>query len=228
MDQQIANMSAGALPNDSILEADLKAVDAASDEECLMYETTTGDFEWQTCGSGGSGATDLDLSVYSAKLTGAFVVFTPPTADACTRGAQIDAGDGNWRLLFEADSAVADECATWQFVIPSNYTSTPLLNVYYTMTSATSLDVEFEAAIMCVSDNDGADIGTASFSNVATATETVDGTVGDMQKITITLTDDSCAAGDVAFIVLSTDANDATNDDSTGDREVVGVSFDYT
>ncbi len=37
---------------DKILESHLKAVDAAADEECLTYEATTGDFEWQTCGSG--------------------------------------------------------------------------------------------------------------------------------------------------------------------------------
>lgn len=41
--------------DDTILEADLKAVDAAGDEECLTYESTVGDFEWQTCGAGGSG-----------------------------------------------------------------------------------------------------------------------------------------------------------------------------
>lgn len=39
---------------DKVLESMLKSVDAASDEECLTYESTVGDFEWQTCGSGGS------------------------------------------------------------------------------------------------------------------------------------------------------------------------------
>lgn len=175
--------------------------------------------------SAGSGATDLNLPVYSAKLTGAFTVFTPPTADACTQGAQIDAGDGNWRLLFDATT---DECATWQFVIPSNYSSTPVLKVKYSMTSATADDVEFEGAIMCVSPDDSADIGTASFSNVAVATETVPGTAGYTGEVSISLTDDSCAANDIAFVVLSTDANDATNDDATGDREVVGVTFSYS
>jgi hypothetical protein len=34
---------------DKVLESMLKAVDAAADEECLTYETTTGDFEWETC-----------------------------------------------------------------------------------------------------------------------------------------------------------------------------------
>ncbi len=49
-----ATVTAGSLANDVILEEDLKAVDAASDEECLTYETTTGDFEWQACGGAGS------------------------------------------------------------------------------------------------------------------------------------------------------------------------------
>lgn len=39
---------------DKILESHLKAVNAAGDEDCLTYEITTGDFEWQTCGAGGS------------------------------------------------------------------------------------------------------------------------------------------------------------------------------
>ena len=42
------------ITDNTILEADLKAVDAPADEECLTYESTGGDFEWQACGSGGS------------------------------------------------------------------------------------------------------------------------------------------------------------------------------
>lgn len=48
--------------NDKVLEAHLKAVDAAGDEECLTYETTTGDFEWQACGGGGGSSIVLDLA----------------------------------------------------------------------------------------------------------------------------------------------------------------------
>jgi hypothetical protein len=172
------------------------------------------------------GATSFNLPVYSAKLTGAFVVFTPPAADACAAGAQIDAGDGNWRLLFDAST---DECATWQFIMPNNYASAPLLDVMFSMTSGESNEVEFEAAIMCYTPTTDTDnIGTASFSNVAVAATTVSATAGEAYLATITLTDDTCAAGDIVFIVLSTDANDETNDDATGDREVVGVSFRYT
>ena len=47
----------------TILEADLKAVDTAADEECLTYETTTGDFEWQACGAGGGDVTKVGTPV---------------------------------------------------------------------------------------------------------------------------------------------------------------------
>ncbi|MEX2055187.1 MAG: hypothetical protein WD972_03305, partial [Candidatus Andersenbacteria bacterium] len=43
---------------DKVLESHLKAVDTAADEECLTFETTTGDFEWQAC-SGASGTQNL-------------------------------------------------------------------------------------------------------------------------------------------------------------------------
>jgi hypothetical protein len=174
----------------------------------------------------GGGATNINLPIYSAKLSGAYVVFTPTDADACTQGAQIDGGDGNWRLLFDATT---DECATWQFILPTNYASDPLLDVMFSMVSGEANEVQFEASIMCVTPTtDTADIGTASFSSVAVGTTTVSATAGESYLQTITLTDDSCAAGDVAFIVLSTDANDGTNDDATGDREVVGVNLRYT
>ena len=42
------------ITDNTILEVDLKAVDTAVDEECLTFESTTGDFEWQSCGGTGS------------------------------------------------------------------------------------------------------------------------------------------------------------------------------
>lgn len=38
---------------DKITENMLKSINAPSDEYCLSYESTVGDFEWQTCGGGG-------------------------------------------------------------------------------------------------------------------------------------------------------------------------------
>lgn len=57
--------------NDKILESMLKAVDAAVDEECLTKEDTTGDFEWQSCGAGGSESTTVsDTTTINLTLTG--------------------------------------------------------------------------------------------------------------------------------------------------------------
>lgn len=49
---------------DKITEPMLKSVNAPTDEYCLTYEATVGDFEWQTCGSGGGMA--IGSSVTSA------------------------------------------------------------------------------------------------------------------------------------------------------------------
>lgn len=40
------------LADDSILESHLEAVNAPTDEYCLTYEATNGDFEWQDCSGG--------------------------------------------------------------------------------------------------------------------------------------------------------------------------------
>lgn len=60
-----------AIANDSITEPKLKAVNSPTDEYCLTYESTVGDFEWQACGgtsglviasttiTGGSGSTNV-------------------------------------------------------------------------------------------------------------------------------------------------------------------------
>lgn len=219
-DEIIATMSAGGLPNDSVLEADLKAVDAASDEECLTYETTTGDFEWQACGSG-SGTTEYIFPIYSAKITGTFAL----DGDA-TQGAQIDAGDGNWRLLFDATT---DEGAVWQGIVPENFASVGVVDIDFSMTSGEASEVQFEAAIMCYTPGtDTADVGTASFATLGEGSATtVSATAGEVYRQSVTLTDDSCAAGDDFWIYVSTDADDATNDDATGDREVIGVKWNY-
>lgn len=47
-DATLASGGAVTIANDAIEEAMLKAVDGASDEDFLSYESTTGDFEWHT------------------------------------------------------------------------------------------------------------------------------------------------------------------------------------
>src|SRR3990167_1187034 len=204
--------------------------------DCSTAGTAEGQVCWEADANTlyvGDGATvkalilvqSMNLPIYSAKLTGGFVVRTPTSGDASTQGAQIDAGDGNWRLLFDPTT---DEAAVWQFRLPDYWTGHSELNVFYTMTSATAAEVEFEADVMCVTDGDADDVGTAGFVGVAVWSATVPGTAGYPDEISITLTDDSCAAGDMMWLYLSTDANDATLDDATGDREVIGVEYEFT
>lgn len=64
----------------TILEADLNALDAPGDEECLTYESGVGgDFEWQPCGGAGAEANNLSdvvtwANVPDANITESSVV----------------------------------------------------------------------------------------------------------------------------------------------------------
>ena len=162
----------------------------------------------------------IPLPVQAAKLTGNFV-----TQDDATQGAAIDAGEGGWRLLFDAST---DEGAIFQFRMPNDYASNLVAKIGYSMNNATSGTVEFEVAVMAVSDGESADIVTASFDTQNVGSATVPGTTGYLDEISIILTNaDSVAAGDLVFIQLSTDANDGTNDTAANDREVAYFQLEY-
>ncbi|HCI03709.1 TPA: hypothetical protein DE059_02160 [Candidatus Peribacteria bacterium] len=76
-----ADIAEGELANDIILEEDIKAVDSASDEDILTYESTTGDFEWHS-------ASDLGIGTATAITDGLIV---EPDLDADNAAA-----DGDW------------------------------------------------------------------------------------------------------------------------------------
>jgi hypothetical protein len=176
-------------------------------------------------GSGGGGSTTFPLYPYSGKLTGAYVTATISGADVAV-GAAIDAGDGNWRVLFDAST---DEAIVFYGILPTNYSSTPVINIIYTMVSGTANEVEWEAAIQCTTPGDAEDLGTETFAAVGVSAVTVPGTAGYTDTlVSVTPTDDSCAANDLIYVYISTDANDATSDDATGDRELVGVYGSFT
>ncbi|MDP7454785.1 MAG: hypothetical protein QF809_04595 [Candidatus Peribacteraceae bacterium] len=71
----------GALTDDTIVEGDLKAVDAAADEDILTFEVTTGDFEWHS-------KSDLGIGTATAITDGLIV---EPDLDA-----DVAAADGDW------------------------------------------------------------------------------------------------------------------------------------
>ncbi len=98
---------------DKVTEAMLKAVDTASDEECLTYESTGGDFEWQSCGGGGVTADSLDFTDLSDTMT----------LDASTA---IAFGASNYALTF-TNNGTGDEIhnlsSTGDLVIEDNGTT---------------------------------------------------------------------------------------------------------
>jgi len=60
------------LTADGVEESHLKAVDTAADEECLTYEATVGDFEWQSCS--GTETNDLEGNSPSTIQTGEILI----------------------------------------------------------------------------------------------------------------------------------------------------------
>ena len=189
-----------------------------------------------TIGDGSSGSIDLgtntiddtlagnlqkgviNLDVTSAQVSGGFIGLNDST-----QGAQID---GSIHALLFDDTT--DEDATWKFRMPYDYDNGLTAKIQYSMASATSGTVEFEIFVMAVSDGDSQDLDTGSFDTVNVGSATVPGTAGYIDEISITLSnDDSVAAGDWVVIDLSTDADDATNDTATGDREVRNFQLEY-
>lgn len=82
----------------TILEADLSAIDAPADDECLTYDLGSLGFSWETCGAGGGGSLnnvvedltpqlggDLDAQGFDITSIGSFA--TPPTSPTITTGA---------------------------------------------------------------------------------------------------------------------------------------------
>ena len=68
--------------DDKVTEADLKAVNSPTDEYCLTYESTGGDFEWQSCGSGGSEWTDSGTFLYPTETSDDIVIGSNSTSTA--------------------------------------------------------------------------------------------------------------------------------------------------
>lgn len=193
----------------------------------LCANTTTGVLGMGT-GSAiaaiGGGVKCFPLLVQSAKITGAYVTATISGLDTATQGAQIDGGDGNWRLLYDP---ITDEGAVWQFMIPQDYRLFNSIKMVVSANSATSGKIEMEGAVSCITPGASADINTPAFGAGATdGGITVPGTAGFPYATSVAPTV-TCLAGDVGFIYVSTDANDGTNDNATGDRELITADFCY-
>lgn len=156
----------------------------------------------------------LNLLVQALKIGGPFI----------TAGARIDGGSGPWKVLFATDST---EEAFWQFELPENYASSPVLKLKYAMASATSGKVDLEAKVMAVAD--GEDVDSASFDtlNEISGGTTVPGTAGFRDTIEIPLTNnDTMVAEETVLLHIQRDHDDA-DDTAPGDLELIGAVLEY-
>lgn len=148
----------------------------------------------------------------------------PPNGNDATNPPGPVSENSIWHLAF--DDTTPEGCY-WTFRMPSDYTGSPVLKLVYSMASATSGTIEFEASVWAASD--GEDVDTESYDTINTATETVPGTAGLSSDLSITLTNnDSLAANDMVHLKLFSDADDGTNHTATGDLELRAVSLEYS
>jgi len=125
--------------------------------------------------------------------------------------------------LFDAST---DEHIMFTFLMPSNYASNPIVDVYYKCASATENDVCFAAAVAAVTPGDAVDVDAKAFDTPNANTDTVAGTAGHEKVVSITLTDnDSLAANDNITLVVF---RDVSGDSVAGDVEVRLVVLRYT
>lgn len=147
----------------------------------------------------------------------------PPTGFDATDPAGIAYENSVPHILFDDTTP---EGIYFQFRMPSDYSSSPVLKLVYSMASATTGTIELEASVWAASD--GEDVDTESYDTINTATETVPGTAGLSSDLSVTLTNaDSLAAGDLVRVKLFRDADDGTNDTATGDLELRAATLEY-
>jgi hypothetical protein len=140
------------------------------------------------------------------------------------------AGSGNFvdYFLQLAFDAAQEEIVTWQFRMPDDYASAPVVKIQYKMLAATTGAVVWVGRISATTPGDAKDVDTAVFDSANSATSTVPATPGYMAEATVTLTSvDSLAAGDFVVFRLSRDGASGS-DTAAGDAEFLVAAFTYT
>jgi len=204
----------------------LKAVDAASDEECLTYEVTTGDFEWQTCGGAGSEIRSMYWGAGS---------ITTDTANACLDPVQVQLGSGP--EMFTIICTDSDTAAIHgSVVMPDGYdggtVTIEMTVVNDNATPASDFDIDF--AIQCRGNSDILDntYGTEVAADVDfDASGTCGGSACVTNEVAAVTTaaitgNGTCAAGDMLIWRGQVDATGTTA--TVADVHVIGVKMEYT
>jgi len=130
------------------------------------------------------------------------------------------------KLLFDA---ATDEHWLFQFQIPGDYGSGGTLRGRFKMASATSGNIQMKGgqvtSVDSSTDDDALAFGTADLSSVVV----VPGTQGQVKEFTIALTDANRAANRKSLIFVGRNADaGGTDDDATGDLELLALAFEYT
>ena len=118
-----------------------------------------------------------------------------------------------------------DESAIFRFAVPDSYAGGGFtVKVLWSATSATSGTISLDVAFMSVTD-DADDLDTKAFAAANNANPTTASATGEVDYISITFTDgadsDSIAAGEMAFIKITRDADGTTSTDNlVGDMEL--------
>lgn len=149
-------LTAVAIGADKVTEAMLKAVDSASDEDLLTYETTTGDFEWHTCaeitgsadlcdgsdatGAGAGGATTIN-TVGDAEADGAIYMGAFSNVWTSTTGSHIwtAASTGGEYFKIVNSGAMAADTGIMKLINTGNAVNGSVLEIVNTDTDMRSI-----------------------------------------------------------------------------------------
>lgn len=213
----VAGAVATTIGADKVLESHLKAVDAAADEECLTFETTTGDFEWQACGSG----TDTNAV---KEYWWPCPAMLPLEADDSIPPLTKNAGTALDQLSCAFDDST-DEGRTAVFKVPSDVdtTATITFRAYWYSAAATTGNIIWDAR-----HNGGVAEGVDPDQTLTVVAAAADATQGTAEQLTVTtwtvaVSTAGWAANDLVYVVFERDANNAS-DTLVGDAVTIGFS----
>lgn len=186
-----------------------------NDQVLTADSTKASGLKWAAAGGGGGGAWEIVFPALS-KVSG--------TSQPDRRGA---ADNEHWVLDFNQST---NETAVFSGMLPRSYAGGGLtVTIVFAATSATSGDVDWDAAFERI----GAaqqDIDSAGFASVqSTDNTTVNGTAGNTMEVDIAFTDgaqmDSIAAGEMFRLKIT---RDGVSDSANGDMEVLHVRLRET
>jgi hypothetical protein len=200
-----ASVDSDNIVNDTIANADMADNSIDSDE---YVDNSIDDAHLNTTWS-------IPLYVQSGKIAGSYI----------TLPAAIEGGEPIWMALFDASQT---ESILWQFRYPDYCGGTPVMNLTYSMASATADKIDLEVDIMAVADAEDPTSASFDTTNEVSGGTTVPGTAGLRDTVSITLSNnDSIAAGEMAIIRVNRDHDDA-DDTATGDMELLEAELECT